>query len=95
MHDKELKSFIIQVEGIFFDKHLKLVVASVPEKYQIKGRPTQRDFYRICKGEKITVVNSLPEPETKKIKVGCYFIIPDLEEKYFLNFDETLKGKEN
>ncbi len=95
LQDKELESFFIEVESIFFDKHLKLTVGSIREKYQITGRASQKDFYRICEGENITVVNSLPDSRAKALeKYGCYFIVPDLEEKYFLSFDEQLKGKE-
>ncbi|MCA1625892.1 MAG: hypothetical protein LC768_08360 [Acidobacteria bacterium] len=92
--DEELKDCAIQFESILFGKHLKLVIASVREKYNLFGKITEKDFYRICEGENITIVNSLSQPEAKKIKVGCYFTSRDLEGKFFLNFDERLKGEE-
>ncbi len=92
--DRELKSFVIEVESIFFGKHLKLTVGSIREKYQIIGRPSQKDFYRICEDENITVVNSLSDPAAKKIKVPCVFKSRDFEGEFFLNFDESLKGRE-
>ncbi len=92
--DKELKSLLVQLESIFLDKHLKLVVALVREKYNLSGKVTEKDFYRICEGENITVVNSSPDPHAKKLKAGCVFTSSELEGEFFLNFDKRLKGKE-
>ncbi len=94
LQDKELRSLASQFESILFERHLKLVIASIREKYNLAGKITEKDFYRICEGENITVVNSSPDPHAKKLKAGCVFTSSELEGEFFLNFDKRLKGKE-
>ena len=63
--DAEIKDLIIKIKTCLLDKHIKLVVAEIRKKYAVKGRPNEKDFYRICEAERITVVNSLAEPAAR------------------------------
>ncbi len=93
LNNAEIKDLAIEMRGVFLEKHIKLTVAEVREKYGITKKPTAADFRKICEGEGITLVNDSTEPQTKVLeKYPCYF--QTSKDGIFIAFDGNLKGKD-
>jgi hypothetical protein len=93
----DAKEFLIKLKSILLDKHIEMTVFSVLSKYNLISKSlTSKDFYRICKSEKIQICNQnieFKKQTGKGIKTGCYFTHKDLSDESFIMLDERLKGK--
>ncbi len=83
----------IILETPFLEKHIQLTVAEVREKYGITQKPTAADFRRICEGERILIVNDVPNKKTEILERYPLYVNAPLGQT-FLAFDGRLKGKE-
>ncbi len=91
--DQDWINVNVMLETPFLDKHIKLTIQEVREKYGITQKPTAADFRRICEGERILIVNDVPNKKTEILERYPLYVNAPLGQT-FLAFDGRLKGKE-
>jgi hypothetical protein len=91
------QEFLVKLKSILLNKHIEITVFSVLSKYDLIGKSlTSKDFYRVCKAEKIEICNQntdFKKQTGKDLKAGCYFTHIDFPDESFIMLDERLKGK--
>lgn len=67
-----------------YQGRVKIIMQTVREKYGITGKFTDADFYRICEGEGIILLNSDEARALKLETQGLYFPHPSGERFIYL-----------